>query len=339
MCKQRFGLEMLELREIPACGSYRQYYRIYMPTPAPASLIGAWNADPGENAAFVSFAQSFYQAGLPVPQIYATDPMGCVYLQQDLGDQSLFGLLNSEWFPVKDKPAAFFPDSLIHLYKKSLSCLLDMQLAGKDCIDYSKSTPSDSFHRDAMHWDLNYFKYFFLRLLRIPFDEQALENDFRSLVDFLQTAPSDYFLFRDFQTANIMVMGDEPYFIDFQGGRRGLLQYDPASLLYDAKSYLPRNVRVELLKYYVSLLETKTSIGAGAFLHYFHAAVLLRLMQALGAFGFRGVVEHKPGFKESIPPALDLIEELIQDWNLPLPLKEIRSCFVHMLAANELRSF
>jgi aminoglycoside/choline kinase family phosphotransferase len=339
LCKQHFGLEISNLQEMPACGSYRRYYRIYLPAPAPASVIGVWNADLRENAAFVSFAQSFYRAGLPVPQIYAADPQGCIYLQQDLGDQSLFSLLNSEWFPVKDKPAARFPERLFLLYKKSLSCLLDMQLAGKDCIDYSKSTPSASFHRDAMHWDLNYFKYFFLRLLKIPFDEQALENDFRSLVDFLQTAPSDYFLFRDFQTANIMVMEDEPYFIDFQGGRRGLLQYDPASLLYDAKSYLPRNSRTELLEYYVSLLETKADVRAGDFLHYFHSAVLLRLMQALAAFGFRGVVERKPGFKESIPPALDLIDELMQDWNLPIPLREIHSCFVHMLTVKELRSF
>lgn len=337
LCRQCFGLEMLNIQEIPACGSYRQYYRIYMPSPAPVSIIGAWNADIRENAAFISFAQSFHRAGLPVPEIYAADPE--VYLQQDLGDQTLFSLLNSEWFPVKDKQDACFPERLIHLYKKSLSSLLDLQVAGTNYIDYSKSTPCNSFHRDAMHWDLNYFKYFFLRLLRIPFDEQALENDFRSLVDFLQTAPSNYFLFRDFQTANIMVVENKPYFIDFQGGRKGLLQYDPASLLYDAKSYLPGNLRAELLKFYVSLLETKTVVSAGEFLHYFHATVLLRLMQALGAFGFRGVVEHKPGFRESIPPALNMIEELMQNWDLPLPLKELRSCFARMLTVSELRSF
>ncbi len=339
LCKQHFGLEISNMQEIPACGSYRRYYRIYLPAPAPASVIGAWNADLRENTAFVSFAQSFYRSGLPVPQIYADDPHSFVYLQQDLGDQSLFSLLSSEWFPVKDKPAARFPERLFLLYKKSLSRLIDMQLAGKDGIDYSKSTPSASFHRDAMYWDLNYFKYFFLRLLKITFDEQALENDFRSLVDFLQTAPSDYFLFRDFQTANIMVMEDEPYFIDFQGGRRGLLQYDPASLLYDAKSYLPRNPRAELLEYYVALLETKAGVKAEDFLPYFHPAVLLRLMPAMAAFCFRGVVEQKPGFKESIPPALDLIDELMQYWDLPFPLQEIHSCFAHMLTVKELRSF
>lgn len=339
LCKQCFGQEMLKMQEIPACGSYRQYYRIYLSAPAPSSIIGAWNADFRENAAFVSFAQSFYQAGLPVPEIYAVDSEACVYLQQDMGDSTLFSLLSTRWFPIKDKPAACFPERLILLYKKSLSSLLDLQVAGKTCIDYSKSTPSAFFHKDAMHWDLNYFKYFFLRLLRIPFDEQALENNFRSLVDFLQSAPSDYFLFRDFQSANIMVMEDKPYFIDFQGGRQGLIQYDPASLLYDAKSYLPESLRKELLEYYVSLLETKTNITAGEFLHYFQSAVLLRLMQALGAFGFRGVVEKKPGFRESIPPALNLMEELLEDRRLPLPLPEIRNCFTRVLAIKELRSY
>jgi aminoglycoside/choline kinase family phosphotransferase len=339
LCKQCFGLEMIKLQEIPACGSDRKYYRLFMPAPAPKSIIGAWNTDLRENEAFVSFAQSFFSAGLAVPEIYAIAPEGDVYLQQDLGDQTLFSLLSAEWFPVKDKPAACFPQRLTSLYKKSLSQLLDMQVAGKNCIDYSKSTPSASFHKDAMHWDLNYFKYFFLRLLRIPFDEQALENDFRSLVDFLQTAPSDYFLFRDFQSANIMILENEPYFIDFQGGRRGLLHYDPASLLYDAKSYLPKNIRIELLEYYVSLLESKTDYPAEDFLRFFKAAVVLRLMQALAAFGFRGVVEKKPGFRESIPPALDLIKELMKDWDLPLTLPEIRDCFVRMLAMTELRSF
>ncbi len=134
---------------------------------------------------------------------------------------------------------------------------------------------------------LNYFKYFFLRLLKIPLMNRPWKTISAAWWIFCRRS-FGLFLFRDFQTANIMVMEDEPYFIDFQGGRRGLLQYDPASLLYDAKSYLPRNSRTELLEYYVSLLETKADVRAGDFLHYFHSAVLLRLMQALAAFGFRG---------------------------------------------------
>jgi len=186
-------------------------------------------------------------------------------------------------------------------------------------------------------WDLNYFKYYFLKLVRIPFDEQALEDDFRKFTDYLLQERSDYFLFRDFQSANIMIKADEPYFIDYQGGRRGALQYDSASLLYDAKAKVPKEDRQELISYYMDELEKKIPVDRGQFMGYYQGYVLIRLMQAMGAFGFRGVVEKKPGFMESIPPALVMFQDMLDGWNLPLEVPELKACFQRMIDSAYLR--
>ncbi|MDD4923073.1 MAG: aminoglycoside phosphotransferase, partial [Bacteroidales bacterium] len=244
-----------------------------------------------------------------------------VYLLEDFGSDTLFDL-------VKNR---LFDDHLKELYKKSLTGLIELQLKGKDCIDYGKCYPRAAFDRDSMMWDLNYFKYYFLKLVRIPFDEQALEDDFRHFTDYLLQERGDYFLFRDFQSANIMISENEPYFIDYQGGRRGALQYDPASLLFDAKARIPKASRQELIEFYMNELSQKTEIDKAAFMGYYQGYVLIRLMQAMGAFGFRGVVEKKPGFMESIPPALDMFADLLEEWSLPVEIPELKSCFVRML--------
>lgn len=285
------------------------------------SALGAWNADVKENDAFLSFTDSFRKAGQAVPEIYAVDSTENVYLLEDLGADTLFDC-------VKDKP---FDPALMDLYRKSLKGLIGLQLQGKDCIDYTKCYPRAAFDRDSMMWDLNYFKYYFLKLVRIPFDEQALEDDFRNFTDYLLQERSDYFLFRDFQSANIMIKAGEPYFIDYQGGRRGALQYDPASLLFDAKARLPKAIRHELINYYIAELEKQTPVDRVQFLGFYLGFVLIRLMQAMGAFGFRGVVEKKPGFMESIPPALEMFQDLLDDWSLPVEIPELKACFQRMI--------
>jgi aminoglycoside/choline kinase family phosphotransferase len=303
---------------LPPSGSYRSYCRMQAEG---YSALGAWNADVKENEAFLSFSKSFRDNGLQVPDIYGINEAEGIYLLEDLGAETLFDC-------IKDQT---FNDFIRMLYRKSLKGLVNLQLKGKDCIDFTKCYPRSAFDRDSMMWDLNYFKYYFLKLVRIPFDEQALEDDFRTFTDYLLQERSDYFLFRDFQSANIMIKGAEPYFIDYQGGRRGALQYDPASLLYDAKAKMPKEDRQELISYYVDELEKQIPVNRLQFMGYYQGFVLIRLMQAMGAFGFRGVVEKKPGFMESIPPALVMFQDLLDEWSLPLEIPELKACFHRMI--------
>lgn len=319
------GKEPQQISFLPQSGSYRCYCRMQA---GAISALGAWNADARENDAFLSFSRSFKNEGLAVPEIFAENPLEGVYLLEDFGSDTLFDL-------VKDKP---FDNRLKELYKKSLTGLVDIQLKGKDCIDYHKCYPRAAFDRDSMMWDLNYFKYYFLKLVRIPFDEQALEDDFRNFTDYLLQERSDYFLFRDFQSANIMISKGEPYFIDYQGGRRGALQYDPASLLFDAKARVPKADRQELIDFYVEELSKKIEVDKAEFMGYYQGFVLIRLMQAMGAFGFRGIVEKKPGFMESIPPALKMFADLLDEWTLPVEIPELKACFGRMLESDYLRN-
>jgi len=309
---------------LPPSGSYRCYWRLQSGT---FSALGAWNADKRENEAFLSFTAAFRSAGVPVPAIYGIDKDADCYLLEDLGSVMLF-----------DRVHGHADEIAVHnLYKASLEGLVELQLKGSECIDFSRCYPRAAFDRDSMMWDLNYFKYYFLKLVRIPFDEQALEDDFRRFTDYLLQERADYFLFRDFQSANIMIKDERPYFIDYQGGRRGALQYDVASLLFDAKARLSKAVRQELVDHYLDTLAKRQPVFRTEFLHFYEGFVLIRLMQAMGAFGFRGIVEKKPGFMESIPPALGMFADLLDDWSLPVEIPELKACFSRMLTSDYLR--
>src|SRR3974377_2296631 len=186
-----------------------------------------------ENVAFLEFSRHFRRHGLPVPEIYAEDLSQGAYLEEDLGDTTLFDLLS------KNRSGDSVAPEVVEAYRKVVAVLPRFQVeAGRD-LNYKVCYPRGSFDRQSISWDLNYFKYYFLRLAGIPFNEQDLENDFGRLTDYLLTAPSDYFLYRDFQSRNVMMREEEPWFVDYQGGRKGALQYDIASLLYDAKADLP----------------------------------------------------------------------------------------------------
>ena len=307
--KSRYGVEPLSVTKLPVSGSYRSYYRlvgIY------ETVIGAHNEDFRENEAFIAFTNHFRSEGLPVPQILASDPGNRIYMITDLGDTTLFQLLTEQRSNEgsgqhnlrSERPTVQFPPEIMEIYKKAIGWLPVFQIKAGKSLDYSVCYPRLAFDRQSMMWDLNYFKYYFLKLAKIPFDEQALEEDFISLCDMLLKADADFFLYRDFQSRNIMVIQGEPWFIDYQGGRRGALQYDIASLLADGKADIPMAVRAELLAHYLDKLTGIYPINRENFLKSYDSFVLVRILQALGAYGFRGYYENKPHFLQSIPFAL-----------------------------------
>jgi hypothetical protein len=188
-----------------------------------------------------------------------------------------------------------------------------------------------------MLWDLNYFKYYFLKLAKIPFDEQKLEDDFEKFTQFLLSADCDYFLYRDFQSRNVMLLEEKPYFIDYQGGRKGALQYDIASLLYDAKADIPEKVRFHLLEIYLIELGSMINVNRSSFLEYYYGYVYIRIMQALGAYGFRGFYERKSHFLKSVPYAIRNLERLLQSVKLPVELPALTEAWKRLIHSTYLR--
>lgn len=283
-----------------------------------------------ENAAFLSFTRHFLKHGLPVPKIYGENLSQGAYLEEDLGDTTLFEFLS------RNRSGDAIAPEVIEAYRKVVEVLPRFQVeAGRD-LDYGVCYPRASFDRQSINWDLNYFKYYFLRLAAIPFNEQALEDDFEKLTDFLLTAPSSYFLYRDFQSRNIMLRAGKPYFVDYQGGRKGALQYDIASLLFDAKADLPPAVRQQLLDYYLDALESFVDLDRDAFLGHYYAYVYVRILQALGAYGFRGFYERRTHFLQSVPYALKNIRWLLHNAKLPVELPTLMEAFRSMLASEKL---
>ena len=285
-----------------------------------------------ENVAFLEFSKHFRRHGLPVPEIYAEDLRHGAYLEEDLGDTTLFEFLS------QNRAGADVAPGVIDAYRKAAAALPRFQVEASRDLDYSVCYPIASFDRQSIAWDLNYFKYYFLRLAGISFHEHALENDFSRLTEFLLTAPRDYFLYRDFQSRNVMLRDSQPYFVDYQGGRKGALQYDIASLLFDAKADLPPELRQQLLDHYLDSLSNYISLDRAAFLHHYYAYVYVRVMQALGAYGFRGFYERKPHFLQSVPFALKNVRWLLHNAELPIALPTLTSAFQGMLASEKLQN-
>ncbi len=321
------GEDARSFRMLPPSGSYREYYRI---SGRSKSALGAYNADEKENIAFLSFSDHFKSKGLPVPEIYSVDLENNIYLHQDLGDVTLYSFLQGL------RKGKDFPDELLCFYKKTIKKLLCFQINGGDGLDFDKCYPRHAFDRQSMLWDLHYFKYYFLKLARVPFDEQALEDDYHQLIDFLLEAEHHYFLYRDFQSRNVMVVDDEPWFIDYQGGRKGALQYDLASLLYDAKADIPPQVRESLLEYYMDELEAYKTVDRIAFKRHYQAYVLIRIMQAMGAYGFRGFYEKKEHFLKSIPYAINNLKYLLKTVDLGIELPTLFSALRNVTESEEL---
>jgi len=297
-----------------------------------ASAIGILYGVPEENAAFLEFSRHFRGHGLPVPEIYGDDLGQGAYLEEDLGDTTLFEFLS------KHRTGEEIAPEVIEAYRKVVAVLPRFQVeAGRD-LNYGVCYPRDSFDGQSIAWDLNYFKYYFLRLAGIPFNEQALEDDFGRLTTFLLSAPRDYFLYRDFQSRNVMLRDGQPFFVDYQGGRKGALQYDIASLLFDAKADLPPVLRQRLLDHYLDELARFIPLDREGFLHYYYGYVYIRILQALGAYGFRGFYERKTHFLQSVPYALKNLRWLLHNVTLPIALPTLLTAFNSMLGSEKLLS-
>ncbi len=313
------GERLKKVEALPQSGSYRQYYRIVGDN---LTAIGAYNIDQRENDAFISFSRHFISKGLNVPRIYSYRPQEGVYLEEDLGDITLLDILEKSE-NQSEKVSEYYP--------RILDQLIQFQVKGGVGLDYTLCYPRAEFDAQSMLWDLNYFKYNFLKLLRVPFDEQLLEDDFKTLTNYLLTATRGYFLFRDFQSRNIMLKGNKIYFIDYQGGRRGALQYDLASLLFEAKTNISFELREQLLEHYFHAFNKYENTGRKVFFGFFWGYALIRNLQAMGAYGFRGVHENKPLFVQSIPGSILNLEYIVERLDIKNKIPHLVKCFEHVI--------
>jgi len=285
------------LELLPQSGSDRQYYRIYTEE---ASYIATYNQNVAENNVFFQFTNHFKATGLPVPTVFCINDDHTIYIQEDRGKESLL-----------DKIEQYGKDDYVYdLYKKSLRQLARIQILGDKGFDYNWCLTAKAFGKQAIISDLLYFKYYFLDTLRIPYDKQGLLDDFDTLGTYLSQTEQQYFMFRDFQSRNILVEKDEVSFIDYQGGMQGALQYDVASLLWQAKAELNETWKDNLLNFYITEVQTllDKEIDSEAFINQYNGYVLIRLLQVLGAYGFRGLFERKAHFLTSIPLALKNVQ-------------------------------
>jgi aminoglycoside/choline kinase family phosphotransferase len=298
-----------------------------------ATAIGILSSVREENVAFIEFSKHFYRIGMPVPEIYAQDLSQGAYLEEDLGDTTLFEFLGAH------RSGEIIDARAIEAYRKVVAMLPRFQVvAGKD-LNYKVCYPRSSFDRQSIAWDLNYFKYYFLRLAGVPFNEQDLERDFSRLTKFLLSADRDYFLYRDFQSRNVMLRDGEPFFLDYQGGRKGALQYDIASLLYDGKADLPPQLRQLLLDHYLDCLAPMIDLNRDAFMEHYYAYVYVRILQALGAYGFRGFYERKAHFLQSVPYALKNLRWLAENVKLPIALPALMEALNAIGGSEKLQAF
>ena len=318
-----------DITPLPPSGSYREYYRIHGEK---ISAIGAFNPDRKENIAFIDFSKHFHHKGLPVPAIYAEELERDLYLVQDLGDTTLFSYL------TEVRKNGRFPTELVAVYKHVLDELPRFQVCASEELNYEVCYPRARFDKQSMLWDLNYFKYYFLKLAKVHFDEQELEDDFQTFTDYLLQTDCHYFLYRDFQSRNVMLFHEHPYFIDYQGGRRGALQYDVASLLYDAKADIPQQIRTELLHHYIQAVSKYLQINEKEFVEYYYGYVLIRIMQAMGSYGFRGFYEKKEHFLQSIPYAIKNLEWILETLNLPVKIPALINALNQVVDSDALKN-
>jgi aminoglycoside/choline kinase family phosphotransferase len=317
-----------DIQKIPQSGGDRMYFRIIQGS---QSWIATYNSNIKESDTFIYFAQHFHQKGLPVPKVLAVNEDRTIYIQADLGTNSLLDVLEKE-----GKTAHVFG-----LFQKSLKALAKLQVQGSEGLDYSYCLTSKEFGRYSILSDLLYYKYYFLDTLQYPYDKQSLVDEFELLSDQLASKQFNHFLFRDFQSRNIIVNNDEVYFIDFQGGMQGGLSYDVASLLWQAKAELSNEWKEQLLDYYIGEVQQllPTPMDVVQFKKQYHGFVLLRLLQVLGAYGFRGLFERKAHFLTSIPLGLKNLKSFLEVYELDKDTPVFASVLKWMVGAEVIGRF
>lgn len=294
------GKKAEQITELGSSGSNRRYFRLSVDN---TSLIGVLGTNLQENEAFLDFDEQFASHGLPVPTVVAVSADRMAYLQEDLGDTLLFNAIE------KGRQTHVFSADERELLRKTIRLLPAFQFCKN--FSFSKCFPTKEFDRRSIMWDLNYFKYCFLKATGLEFEENLLEDDFSRLADRLLDRDCDGFMYRDFQSRNVMIRDKQPWFIDFQGGRRGPCYYDVASFLWQAKAGYPSELRRELIGEYLDAASEYREIDRDQFINTLKQFVLFRTLQVLGAYGFRGYFEKKPHFMQSVPYAIDNLRRLL----------------------------
>lgn len=296
------GSEPTEVENLAASGSNRRYYRLH----GVRSLVGVLGTSLEENEAFIALAEHFGSRNLPVPKVVAVADDRMAYLQTDLGDTILFNVIE------KGRKTRSFSTEEKELLSRTIRMLPDIQFRGAVGLDFSKCYPLPQFDNRSILWDLNYFKYCFLKATGLEFQEDRLEDDFQAMAEVLMRSMSSTFMYRDFQSRNVMLVDGQPHFIDFQGGRKGPYFYDVASFLWQAKANFPDSLRHELLMDYMDSLRRYVPVDEAYFMEQLRHFVLFRTLQVLGAYGFRGYFEKKPHFMQSVPFAVANLRELLR---------------------------
>ncbi len=319
--KKYVGQEPDEVIEMPASGSNRRYFRLK----GNPTLIGVLGECLEENKAFLYMDRHFLSKGLPVPKVLAQSDDCMAYLQEDLGDTILFNSIE------KGRKTRVFSDEEKKLLAATIKQLCEFQFLGADGMDFSYCYPAPEFNRRSIFWDLNYFKYCFLKATGLEFSESKLEDDFQHLADVLLRSSSATFMYRDFQSRNVMIKDGKPWFIDFQGGRKGPFYYDVASFLWQAKANFPDSLREQLINEYIKALRKYKPVDEDYFHSQLRHFVLFRTLQVLGAYGFRGYFEKKPHFMQSVPFAINNLRNLLKKPYVEYPyLNQVLNELVNM---------
>ncbi|MBP3257476.1 MAG: phosphotransferase [Bacteroidales bacterium] len=297
------GQQLQEITEMPASGSNRRYFRL---RGGNLSIIGVIGANLQENHSFITIAKHFKEKGLKVPAVFAVNEDESAYIQEDLGDQVLYGMVS------QGRESGLYSSVETQLLKKAIEQLPRLQFVGAQGLDWKCCYPQETFDARMVDFDLNYFKYCFLKATGLEFNEVLLQDDFEKFKKDLLQEEDNTFMYRDFQARNVMVRDGEPWFIDFQGGRRGPIYYDVASFIWQARSRFPEDLKQELIKTYLRSLQSYKKVDESHFMERLRLFVLFRTLQVLGAYGFRGYFEKKPHFLASVPYALSNLRSLLQ---------------------------
>jgi aminoglycoside/choline kinase family phosphotransferase len=311
LSSEQLGIDAGAVEKLPQSGSDRSYFRINADD---QSYIATYGRNTRENETFLYFSEHFRSKGSPVPAILAVNNETTIYIQEDFGDLSLLNILEQQGYN----------EHVYTLFQRSLERLAEMQIRGDDGLDYNRCITSREFGKQAIMSDLLYFKYYFLDTLQIPYDKEKLLDDFEALSTYLTRVDHKYFMFRDFQSRNIMIRNEQPNFIDYQGGMKGALQYDVASLLWQAKANLPDDWKTGLLEHYINHVQylLQQPIDRTRFVAQYNGYVLIRLLQVMGAYGFRGLFERKAHFLTSIPLGLQNLGWFMSNRHIGIALPE-----------------